>query len=192
MSLREGYLSDYLVASFIGLAFGAAVAIPTIFVVGNWGTYIGAIFVAGIFGFIPSGFTASYINFRFHRMGENKEMAGLSAGFFAAFVYLVIDLFVTLTFAIIYTFNSGNYFIAWIISFVFGFIFMPIGGYLEGFLEGRPFAMPTFFDLSSISRGAPPPPPPTPTAQVCFTCRKPLTFVQQYDRWYCTNCKKYP
>jgi NADH pyrophosphatase NudC (nudix superfamily) len=26
----------------------------------------------------------------------------------------------------------------------------------------------------------------------CPTCGKPLTFIEQYDRWYCYNCKKYP
>jgi hypothetical protein len=193
MSLRDGYLLDYLVASFIGLAFGIAVATPAIYAVPNWGPYMGAIFLAAIFGFIPSGFAASYINFRLHRMDENKEMAGLSAGFFTAFVYLIIDLIITLIFGIIYTDNAANYFIAWVISVVIGFIFMPIGGYLSGFLEARPIAMPAFFDLSSLFRGVPPPPPPpSATAQVCPTCGKPLTFVQQYNRWYCTNCKKYP
>ena len=27
---------------------------------------------------------------------------------------------------------------------------------------------------------------------VCPTCRGPLYFVYRYQRWYCTNCKKYP
>jgi hypothetical protein len=153
---------------------------------------MGAIFLASIFGFIPCGFIASYINFRFHRMDENKEMAGLSAGFFTAFVYLIIDLFFTLMLAIIDTSNAANYFIAWIIAVVLGFIFMPIGGYLSGFLEGRPFAMPAFFDLSHISRAPPPPPPPTAPAQLCPTCGKPMTFVQKYNRSYCSSCKKYP
>jgi len=39
----------------------------------------------------------------------------------------------------------------------------------------------------------PPPPPPTPTlSQVCPICGKALVFVQQYGRWYCSNCRKYP
>jgi hypothetical protein len=191
MGLREGYLHDYLVASFIGLAFGAVVAGTAALKIGDWGPYIGIMFVAGIFGFIPSGFVASYINFRFHQMGENTEMAGLSAGFFAAFVYLIVDLVIALTFAIVNTAAAANYFIGWVISIVFGFIFIPIGGYLSGVFERRPFAMPGFFDLSHVSR-APPPPPPTAAAQLCPTCGKPLTFVQQYKRWYCPNCRKYP
>jgi sporulation protein YlmC with PRC-barrel domain len=27
--------------------------------------------------------------------------------------------------------------------------------------------------------------------QVCPTCKGPLTFVPQYQRWYCYKCKKY-
>jgi hypothetical protein len=47
--------------------------------------------------------------------------------------------------------------------------------------------------LPSPSPTPPPPPPPlAPVAQMCPTCRKPLTFIQQYGRWYCYNCKKYP
>jgi hypothetical protein len=38
----------------------------------------------------------------------------------------------------------------------------------------------------------PPPPPPPQAVQTCPTCSRPLTFVQQYNRWYCYNCKKYP
>jgi len=32
------------------------------------------------------------------------------------------------------------------------------------------------------------PPPPT---KPCPTCGKSLTFVSQYDRWYCNNCQEY-
>ena len=191
MGLREGYLHDYLAASFIGVALGLAVASPAGLLVGNWGPYIGAAVVVGLFGFIPGGLVASYINFRFHHMGENMEMAGLSAGFFTALVYTIIDLFVTLVFAIVSTNNAANYFIAWIIAVLFAFIFFSIGGYLSGVLERRPFAMPGIFNLSRISR-PPPPPPPVGAVQTCPTCGQPLTFVQQYNRWYCTNCKKYP
>jgi len=38
----------------------------------------------------------------------------------------------------------------------------------------------------------PPPPPPATATQPCPTCGQPLTFIQQYGRWYCYNCKKYP
>jgi len=36
-----------------------------------------------------------------------------------------------------------------------------------------------------------PPPPPPPPAYNCPTCGNPLTFIEQYQRWYCPNCKKY-
>jgi hypothetical protein len=32
--------------------------------------------------------------------------------------------------------------------------------------------------------------PPAP-GYPCPTCGKPLTFVKEYDRWYCYNCKEY-
>jgi len=35
---------------------------------------------------------------------------------------------------------------------------------------------------------APPPPPSVPT---CPTCGQPLAYIQQYNRWYCSKCKKY-
>ncbi len=37
---------------------------------------------------------------------------------------------------------------------------------------------------------APPPPPPPPTPQ-CPTCGNPLTYIPQYQRWYCYHEKKY-
>ena len=39
-----------------------------------------------------------------------------------------------------------------------------------------------------------PPPPVSPqayTPPACQTCGAPLTFVTEYNRWYCQNCKKY-
>ena len=197
MSLKEGYLHDYLAASFIGLAFGVAISFLAADAIGDWGKYIAAFFVVGIFGFLPSGLVAGYVNFRLHRVSENLEMAGLSAGFFTAIVYTIIGLFTTLVRVIMTPKDvfgrdmTGNYFVAWIISILFAFIFISLGGYICSFLERRPFAMPAVFDLSRISHGPPPPPAPTATAQMCPTCGQPLTFVQQYNRWYCANCRKY-
>lgn len=34
-------------------------------------------------------------------------------------------------------------------------------------------------------------PPPSPAAQICPTCGRPATYIQQYNRWYCYNCGKY-
>jgi len=37
----------------------------------------------------------------------------------------------------------------------------------------------------------PPPPPPTQTKFFCTNCGKPLTYVQEYQKWYCEGCKQY-
>jgi hypothetical protein len=37
---------------------------------------------------------------------------------------------------------------------------------------------------------SPPPPPPPPT-QPCPTCGAPLSYIQQYQRWYCYTEQKY-
>jgi len=39
---------------------------------------------------------------------------------------------------------------------------------------------------------ASPPAPIQYVATPCPTCGQPLSFVQQYNRWYCYNCRKYP
>jgi MFS family permease len=191
MSSREGYLHDYLAASFIGVTFGMVIAAPAGAVLGDWGRFIGAIVVAGLFGFIPGGLLSGYINFRFHHMGENLEMSGLSAGFFTALVYAIVDLIITLVYAIMGA-NAGNVFIGWVISVIFGFLFFTLGGYLSGMLEKRPFAMPSIFNLSNIRRGAAaPPPPPGTTTMTCQSCGSPLRYIQQYQRWYCDKEQKY-
>ncbi len=33
--------------------------------------------------------------------------------------------------------------------------------------------------------------PQQPAAQTCPTCKGPLSYVQQYQRWYCYKCQKY-
>lgn len=33
--------------------------------------------------------------------------------------------------------------------------------------------------------------PPSSQAPLCPTCNGPLTWIQQYQRWYCYRCKKY-
>ena len=30
-----------------------------------------------------------------------------------------------------------------------------------------------------------------PAQPTCPTCKGPLSYIQQYQRWYCYNCKKY-
>jgi hypothetical protein len=193
VSIKEGYLHDYLAASFVGLALGLVVSQPAGNLIGNWGPYLAILIVAGIFGFMPGGFVAGYLNFRFHQVGENLEMAGLSAGFFTAFVYTIISFFGTLITIVLVGPLAGQLagilLAGWVIGALFAFIFYSLGGYISGFLERRPFAMPAIFNLSRISRA--PPPPPATMAQMCPTCGQPMTFVQQYGRWYCANCRKY-
>ncbi len=36
------------------------------------------------------------------------------------------------------------------------------------------------------------PAPPEFTNQECPLCGQSLSFISQYNRWYCHNCKKYP
>jgi hypothetical protein len=207
MALREGYLHDYLVASLLGVSFGSVMAVPASYILvttatrigvfgqligPDWGSYIGGLAIAGIFGFIPGGLIAGYINFRFHRTGANLEMAGLSSGFFTAFVFMILQLVSSLTYAILNTSAAGTIFIGWALSTVFGFIFFTIGGYLSGMLETRPFAMPGIFDLSQMRRAAEvPPPPPQGAAMACPSCGGPLRYIQQYQRWYCDKEQKY-
>jgi sporulation protein YlmC with PRC-barrel domain len=33
--------------------------------------------------------------------------------------------------------------------------------------------------------------PQQPEVRVCPTCKGPLSFIQQYQRWYCYKCQKY-
>jgi hypothetical protein len=37
----------------------------------------------------------------------------------------------------------------------------------------------------------PPLPPPAQSKFFCTNCGKTLTYVQQYQKWYCENCKQY-
>jgi hypothetical protein len=191
MGLREGYLHDSLAASLVGTLFALIAAGQAGIAGGDMVKFTGLFVVYSLFFVIPGGFVAAYLNFRFHRTGENLEMEGLNAGFFTAIVYTIITLFTTLISAVLNQGAAGTIFLGWIISVLFVFVFATLGGYFCGYFERRPYGMPAIFNMPRMSR-APPPPPPMPAAQLCPTCGKPLTYIQQYDRWYCTNCKKYP
>jgi len=193
MSIKEeGYLQDYIAAGLIGFAVGMAAAGSLAFfiydnaTISKWGEVIALGVVSGIFGFLPGGFVAGYLNFRIHKT-DRKEMEGLAAGVMAFIVHFFITLFVFVTLAALSGAAAGTVMTAWALIFVWGLIFYPIGGYLSGMLENRPIPMPTFLKF----QGAPPPPPPPPGAQVCPTCGGPLTYIEQYQRWYCYKCKKY-
>jgi hypothetical protein len=47
----------------------------------------------------------------------------------------------------------------------------------------KSFTMPAF--------ETPPPRPPPSSAPICPTCGNPLTYIQQYQRWYCYKEQKY-
>jgi MFS family permease len=190
MSNKEGYLHDYLVASFVGLAFGMVVMASAIgggANAGIGGVIAGAV-LGGLFGFIPAGIVTAYLSFRFHQMSQNTKMAGLSAGLFSAVVYTIITLITTIVAAIANINAAAGPFIAWIIGVVFAFIFLPIGGYIGGMFEERPFAMPGLFNMERVQRM---PPPPLGNVQMCPICGRPMVFMQQYNRWYCEFDKKY-
>jgi predicted lysophospholipase L1 biosynthesis ABC-type transport system permease subunit len=192
MNLREPYLHDYLALAFVGFLFGVFVSGAAGVLKGNWPSFVAVFLVVGFFIIIPGGFVVAYLSFRLFRVGENLQMEGLKAGVFTAFVYAVISFFLALAGIIADSKSAVDIMVAWILGVLFAFMLYSLGGYLGGLLERRPFAMPGIFDLSRISRVPSPPPPPSAEANVCPTCGQPLTFVQQYNRWYCPNCKKYP
>ncbi len=193
MSIKEeGYLHDYIAAGLLGFTVGAAIAGVLMFyivqfaAVSAWGHVIAMSFVAGIFGYLPGGFVAGYLNYRIHKT-EGRPMEGLAAGVMALLCHFFLTLFVFVTLAAVSGPAAGVVMTGWALSFVFGLIFYPLGGYLSGMIENRAIPMPTFLRF----QGAPPPPPPPPGAQVCPTCGGPLTYIEQYQRWYCYKCKKY-
>jgi hypothetical protein len=51
---------------------------------------------------------------------------------------------------------------------------------------GSSFAHP-----EQTSFPSPPPPPPPPTTPTCPYCNGPIRYIQQYQRWYCDQDKKY-
>ena len=183
-------MHDYLVASLIGVPLGLFVGlIAGIFAGANWGPHIAIVIVLGLFLTTSAGFVASYLNFRFHQMSENKKMAGFSAGLFTAVVYTFIILIAAVVESIADTPGAATFFISWIIEAVFAFVFMSLGGYLEGMFESRPFVMPGIFNMEKVQ----PLPPPPPTANIanCPICGRPMRFIEQYNRWYCDYDKKY-
>jgi hypothetical protein len=195
MSIKEeGYLHDYIAAGLLGFAVGIAIAgvlistIVTYAVFSKWGEAIALSFVSGLFGYLPGGFVAGYLNCRIHKT-EGRPMEGFAAGVMALLAHFFITLFVFVALAAVSGDTAGSVMTGWALSFVFGLIFYPIGGYVSGMLESRAIPMPAILKFEGIA-GAPPPPPP-PGAETCPTCGGPLTYIEQYQRWYCYKCKKY-
>jgi uncharacterized membrane protein YqaE (UPF0057 family) len=189
MSEREGYLHDYVAAGLIGYVIGWLGLYYFSGAAYEWGIYVAIQFLASLIGFIPGGFVAAYINFRFHRVEGDLKMAGLTAGFISGIVHALYIMLIILYRAAssdITAFSAASM----VVTMIFGFVFYSIGGYICGHLEETPLAMPAALDLSRLVTRAPPPPPAAET-HMCSGCGKPLTYIKQYDKWYCHECKKY-
>ena len=189
---KEAYLIDYLAAGVLGYAVGCVLGAWIFFTAAkqDWGRIALDCVTAGIFGFLPGGFVAGSLILKWRRIEERHEMVGLSAGLMAFLVYLVISLIRGAIMAAQYTGFSGYIMGGWGISIAFAIAFYLIGGYLSGMLRRMKTRMPS---LLLVGGGpAAPPPPPTPGGvPTCRTCGQPLTYVQQYGRWYCHRCRKY-
>jgi sporulation protein YlmC with PRC-barrel domain len=51
-----------------------------------------------------------------------------------------------------------------------------------------------FIVLKPVTQGAIQPQQqikPEQTQPICPTCNRPASFIKEYQRWYCYNCKKY-
>jgi len=198
MSIKEkGYLHDYIAAGLIGFGIGTAIAglggfeplisyIPWAGI--DWGRTVAQNFVSGLFGYLPGGFIAGYVNFRLHK-AETARMEGFTAGVMAFLAHLFITLFTTIFRTAIVSGDFGAAMGGWAISLVFALIFYPIGGYFASLAEEKTIPLPPF--LRFQFRPAGPPPPPPPGTATCPTCGGPLTYIQQYQKWYCYKCEKY-
>jgi hypothetical protein len=52
---------------------------------------------------------------------------------------------------------------------------------------------PTAYQAPGTYQATPPPPAPAAAQQAltCPRCGKPLTYIEQYQRWYCYSCQQY-
>ncbi len=74
-----------------------------------------------------------------------------------------------------------------IISPIFVFILRDyLGGHFnfKNFFEPLPEPSPYYPTIA-------PPPPPPQTTPTCPNCGQPLAFIQEYNRLYCSKCKRY-
>lgn len=114
----------------------------------------------------------------------------------AILVYAVLCLIfgsLTLFVARPYIKKGGDLIIGAIMCFIFGGISAgAIGGILTIVAGVLAILASSEQRKAVVAEAPPPPPPPTGVTPTCSTCGQPLTFIQQYGRWYCYNCKKYP
>jgi hypothetical protein len=197
---EEGYLKDYIAAGLVGFGVGTALAgigtgglgIAFSFLTRDWGKRVADFFVAGLFAFLPGGFFAGYFNFRMHRP-EVLSAEGLRAGFMAFLAHFFVTLFMTVARTAIWSANFSDAMQLWAVSFAFALIFYTLGGFLASLIESNKTPLPSFLKFSFAARAgafAPPPPPPSRTS-TCPTCGGQLTYIPQYQRWYCYKCQKY-
>lgn len=190
---EEGYLHDYVVAGIVGFAVGMAIAgggadfinVGWTFGV-DWGRVAAQTFIVGLFGYFPSGFVASYLNFRLHKT-DDKRMDALTVGVLTIIIHLFITLLMAIFGTAIYSGNFSTSMGRWALSLLFAVIFYPLGAYCAAIMEEKTIPLPTFLKFKFVTAM----PPPPPGAEVCPTCGGPLTYIPQHQRWYCYKCKKY-
>ncbi|MEM2105634.1 MAG: YtxH domain-containing protein [Candidatus Bathyarchaeia archaeon] len=189
MSIKEeGYLHDYIAAGIIGFAVGMAIGgAAGLFFAVDWGRITAQMFIFGLFGYFPGGFVAGYVNFRLHKT-DDKKMDSLTVGVLTVIIHLFITLFMSIFITAIYSGNLGASMGQWALSLLFAVIFYPLGAYCAAIMEERTIPIPAFLKFRFVPAV---PPPPPPGAEICPTCGGPLTYISQYQRWYCYKCKKY-
>ncbi len=78
-----------------------------------------------------------------------------------------------------------------IIVFIIGYLIIYLGilaTFFKVFAELLAEEMRKYIPATTVVPTAPTASASTPT---CPRCGTPLTYVQQYQRWYCPNCKEY-
>lgn len=68
---------------------------------------------------------------------------------------------------------------------ILGFVFFGVSILLES------VAFEKVADENSNPAKIPYLPPPPASLHLCPTCKKSLTFIKEYDAWFCFNCKEY-
>ncbi|MCJ7507060.1 hypothetical protein MUP05_11455 [Candidatus Bathyarchaeota archaeon] len=79
-----------------------------------------------------------------------------------------------------------------LLFFGLSFILTNLIGQYAGYIVSMLVSTIIGYAISNLSRLRIGRPDHEPSSQYpCPKCRNPLTFVQEYKRWYCYNCKEY-
>jgi len=83
-------------------------------------------------------------------------------------------------------------YLSWVLGMiiVFPFFAFVLRDFLGGHFNFQRFFEPLPEPPPFYPRIAPPPPPPQ-TVPTCPTCGQPLAYIEQYNRLYCSKCKRY-